>query len=69
VLQGVQKPDTELTDDDKALFEKWTEWNYDRYWKVAADGKPRPIDADVVVIDDPQRKQFALQNVYHLPTS
>ena len=62
VLQGVAPLDTCLHNHEKELFERWTEWNYNKYWKAdskgdsgATDG-PSPIEADVVVIDDPQRK-------------
>jgi hypothetical protein len=57
VLQGVAPEDTKLKDSDKELFERWTHWNYDRYWRGAskADGHS-PIDVDLVVIDDPQRE-------------
>jgi hypothetical protein len=56
VLQGVAKEGTKLEDDDKELFEKWTDWNYHRYWRGACkDTGNSPIDVDLVVIDDPQR--------------
>jgi glycosyltransferase involved in cell wall biosynthesis len=47
VLQGVAEESVVLTDDDKELFETWTEEN--------AEMLSQPIkQADVVVIDDPQ---------------
>lgn len=44
-----------LKDEDKTLFEQWTEYNFNAYWSEA-DG---PLKADVVVIDDPQRTSFS----------
>lgn len=54
VLQGVNTPDVELTKEDKKLFETWTKWNFDKYWSHPVNGFSRAIDADVIVIDDPQ---------------
>ena len=62
VLQGVAPPGTCFHSQEKELFERWTEWNYDKYWKADSKGDSEvtdgssPIEADVVVIDDPQRK-------------
>ncbi|EIN08341.1 UDP-Glycosyltransferase/glycogen phosphorylase [Punctularia strigosozonata HHB-11173 SS5] len=50
VLQGVAPEGTKLRPENKELFEKWTRWNYDKFWQ----GKGGPIDVDIVVIDDPQ---------------
>ncbi|KAG8927276.1 hypothetical protein FRC03_009834 [Tulasnella sp. 419] len=47
VLQGVNPPGVTLRDEDKQLFEKWTRFNYEKYWKNA-------VKADVIIIDDPQ---------------
>ena len=61
VLQGVAPPDACLHNHEKELFERWTEWNYNKYWKADSKGEngitdgPSPIEAEVVVIDDPQR--------------
>jgi hypothetical protein len=56
VLQGVAKEGTKLEQEDKELFERWTEWNYERYWRGATPkGGRSPIDVDLIVIDDPQR--------------
>lgn len=52
-----------LRPEDRKLFERWTEWNYNRYWSADGDGdgvkvqdeeKRCPISVDIVVIDDPQ---------------
>lgn len=63
VLQGVAPEDTVLRPEDRKLFERWTEWNYNKYWAADGDGDAGqedagrcPVEADVVVIDDPQRK-------------
>lgn len=50
VLQGVNPPDVELREGDKHMFERWTDWNYEKYWR----GPDNPVRADIVVIDDPQ---------------
>ncbi len=47
VLQAVASPDTVLTEEDKAVYESWTQEN-----AVRLDGMFR--QANVVVIDDPQ---------------
>jgi hypothetical protein len=54
VLQGVAPKDTMLKEEDKKLFESWTEWNFKTYWS-GVDG---PLAADIIVIDDPQRQYF-----------
>jgi hypothetical protein len=57
VLQGVAKEGTELKAEDKELFESWTHWNYEQFWRGATRTAGRsPIDCDLVVIDDPQRE-------------
>ncbi|KAK8853482.1 hypothetical protein IAR55_004189 [Kwoniella newhampshirensis] len=48
VLQGVSPKGVELDDVDKKWFELWTEQNYETFWSSGA------INADVIVIDDPQ---------------
>ncbi|GAA5907006.1 hypothetical protein JCM6882_000029 [Rhodosporidiobolus microsporus] len=51
VLQGVADPDVRLSEDDKQLFEAWTEHNYKRFWA----GEDSPLSRlDIAVIDDPQ---------------
>ncbi|TFK46849.1 UDP-Glycosyltransferase/glycogen phosphorylase [Heliocybe sulcata] len=50
VLQGVNPPSITLGTEHKETFERWTDWNYERFWR----GPESPIRADVVVIDDPQ---------------
>jgi hypothetical protein len=73
VLQGVAPPDTCLHDHEKELFERWTAWNYDKYWKGDSKGEngvtdgPSPIEADVVVIDDPQRKCISVAWLWFNP--
>ncbi|KZT23666.1 glycosyltransferase family 4 protein [Neolentinus lepideus HHB14362 ss-1] len=50
VLQGTNPPDVALRPADCATFERWTGWNYERFWR----GAESPIRADVMVVDDPQ---------------
>ncbi|GAA5852904.1 hypothetical protein JCM8547_004729 [Rhodosporidiobolus lusitaniae] len=51
VLQGVAPEDVKLSEDDKKLFEAWTEHNYERLWS----GEDSPLKRlDIAVIDDPQ---------------
>ncbi len=47
VLQAVQPPGVELTDDDKSLFRAWTRQNAYTFEQVFKQ-------ADVIVVDDPQ---------------
>ncbi|EIW72195.1 trehalose synthase [Tremella mesenterica] len=48
VLQGVAEKGMEMSDEDKRWFEIWTRQNYEAFWTKGA------LDADVIVIDDPQ---------------
>lgn len=50
VMQNKEAPGTQLTDDDKALFEDWTAQNVESFWS-----EDSPFMSDIVVIDDPQR--------------
>ncbi|GAA5875124.1 hypothetical protein JCM3774_001643 [Rhodotorula dairenensis] len=51
VLQGVADHDILLHEEDKQLFEAWTEHNFNRYWS----GEDSPLRRlDIAVIDDPQ---------------
>jgi hypothetical protein len=66
VLQGVAKEGTQLKPQDRELFEKWTEWNYNKYWDGAGKGgdggqedEEIPIEADIAIIDDPQCKRIS----------
>ncbi|KZV97732.1 UDP-Glycosyltransferase/glycogen phosphorylase [Exidia glandulosa HHB12029] len=54
VLQGVAPPGTVLTKEEKELFERWTEWNYNKFWKDDSEERESPLKADIIVIDDPQ---------------
>jgi alpha,alpha-trehalose phosphorylase (configuration-retaining) len=49
----VAPPNVELTNEDKSLYERWIQWNYEKFWEK--NGKC-PTKAEVVVIDDPQCK-------------
>ncbi|KAJ3126769.1 hypothetical protein HK098_007148 [Nowakowskiella sp. JEL0407] len=49
VLQGVAPKSVHLEDQDKSLWETWTEENVERYWKEG----PFQV-CDVAIIDDPQ---------------
>lgn len=75
VLQGVAPPDACLHSHEKELFERWTNWNYNKYWKGDSKGDshvtdgPSPIEADVVVIDDPQRKLYLSYDCGLMPPS
>nr|AOR51716.1 trehalose synthase [Phaffia rhodozyma] len=49
ILQGVNKPGTKLKEEDKTLFEMWTDNNVDTFWSEGAID-----DKSIIVIDDPQ---------------
>lgn len=55
VLQGVAPPDVYLTETDKQIFIDWSNENARRFW---LDDKGPIKNSDVIVIDDPQGKQF-----------